>query len=190
MLIFYVGIVFVLDRDSLEILREEKKSKGAITDLLLNSDGSKVAFCTSEGTVILCEYKSLQTLQSINFKYKRPAIRCDFSSDNQFLRILFAPDRIAYYNCTEGKEYLDPNQLLHLKWSTTNSLHTWNTQGKPSSYFVGFFKDCWLGVFNPVFGEVTSLLVLHTKALVCYDSGEIRLFPYPCFEKEVRILGT
>jgi WD40 repeat protein len=130
-----LGIVFVLDRDTLEILREEKKSKGAITDVLLTSDGARIAFCTSEGSVILCEYKSLQTLMTINLHYKRPSVRCDFSSDNEFLRILFAPDRITYFSCGEGKEYRDPNQLLHLKWNSTNSIYTWNTQGEKLVYF-------------------------------------------------------
>lgn len=51
-------------------------------------------------------------------------------------------------------------------------------------YYINIFQ---IGVFNQIFGEVTSLLVLNTKVLVCYDSGEIRLFPYPCWEKEVRM---
>lgn len=125
-----IGVLFVLDAACLNILREEKKSKHSITDIVLSRDELKIAVSTFEGTVLICDFNTLQTLATINLKYSRPALSLDFSIDDSKMRISFAPDRLAYFDLHSLVEIREPSTILEVKWRSLTWKYSWETQGR------------------------------------------------------------
>jgi WD40 repeat protein len=124
------GMLAVLDSQSLEVIREERKAKTHINDIQFNPSCCKLAVGTGEGTVLICDYLNLQTLHTIKLGYSRPVHRVDFSADEELVRVNYYPDRLAYYSFSEGKEVRDPTAVREVTWNTCSCSYSWTTQGK------------------------------------------------------------
>ncbi len=125
-----IGAVLLLDAASLTILREEKKAKKYITDIQFSPNGEQIAMSSGDGKVYIVDL-SLSSIKLVDVGAKHhPALRVDYSADMSMMRIAYQPDRLAYYNLSDGAVEVNPMAVKDTIWATNSCPFSWNTQGK------------------------------------------------------------
>lgn len=188
------GAVIILNAATLHVLREEKKGKKYIADIVFHGDGEMIAVACGDGRVYLCSSSSLVTLQVVEVKTKRPAIRVDFSIDFKHIRVAYQPDRLLFYSLEQQAVVESPVDVRDVQWQSSSVPFSWQTQAayqRPQEESVagliargdqGNEKDSSSVVFTGVGSNIiTSVAVnLKKKLFVCgYEDGEVALLPYP-----------
>jgi low temperature requirement protein LtrA len=89
--------------------------------------------------------------------------------------------------------------IIKTEWKS-ETLHNSSTRngGVSSAFILGLLKvlfilfnqfcsqrTSYVGIVNPLFGLVVAVLLISSHVVVSYENGDIRLFKYPCAEKEV-----
>ena len=119
----------MIDATSLEILREERKSKFAIASVSLTAENDKLGACIADGTVLICSFDTLQTIHSVNLRFSRPATLVDFNRDGSLLRIEHEPDRLSYFDLQTMQDIRDVSHVSQEVWQSKTWKFSWETQG-------------------------------------------------------------
>jgi WD40 repeat protein/Ca2+-binding EF-hand superfamily protein len=123
------GSLIVLRTSDLAILREERKGKKHITDIVISSDGQLAAAACYDGRVFVCEYATLATRHVIDVDTRRPALRLDFAMDDSVLRIAFLPDKMTYFSLDREAIVDNTTEIRDVVWRSHNCVFSWATQG-------------------------------------------------------------
>lgn len=87
----------VLDAESLAVIKEERKSKQAITDIKFSATSEFVALASSDGRVYIHCTKKFDLLRSIETPVRYCSItKIDFNKDASILRMCTNFDQLFY----------------------------------------------------------------------------------------------
>lgn len=127
-----VGAFIVLDASTLEIIREDRKSKQYITDIKFSPNGQRIAFAAGDGRVYLHESNShYPFVVSIETPAKNCSIsRIDFSVDSKCLRMATSSRELFYYHLDQQCLVSSPMTLRDVQFHLPGVPYSWTTQGK------------------------------------------------------------
>ena len=128
-----IGAIMILDSTSLAIIREERKSKQAITDIKFGPLTSGImAVASSDGRVYIHGTKKFELLRTIETPVKNCGItKIDFTMDGIILRMCTNFNQLFYYNLEGSGSIMSNASFLRDKtWLQPSAIFTWESQGK------------------------------------------------------------
>ncbi len=135
------GAFLILDARSLDILREERKSKQAITDIHYSPAGDLLGVASEDGRVYVhsggADCRLIATVETgivVSAADSAKGAKCvlrrfDFSEDGRFLRMLTSTDCLLYYSLEAGVLVPNPVGFADTLWGGLVVPTTWQTQG-------------------------------------------------------------
>lgn len=121
----------ILDANTLEIIREERRAKQMVTDLKYSpGEGELLAVASSDGRVYLHGTKKYDLLRVIETPSRNCAVsRIDFSHDSSTLRICTNFDQLFFAAVQTGDFVPNPTLVRDHKWHDPTCPFTWFAQG-------------------------------------------------------------
>ncbi len=122
----------ILDANSLEIIREERKAKQAITDIKYGPLGSEIlAVASSDGRVYIHGAKKYDLLKVVETPTRNCSVSSiDFSADATLLRICTNFDQLFYCTVQTGELNSNPTVVRDQVWLEASCPFTWFAQGR------------------------------------------------------------
>ena len=122
----------ILDASSLAIIKEERKSKQAITDIKFGPVLSAImAVASSDGRVYIHGTKKFELLRTIETPVKNCSItKIDFTMDATILRMCTNFNQLFYYNLEGSGSIMSNATIVRDKtWLQPTAIFTWESQG-------------------------------------------------------------
>lgn len=170
------GTVMVLDAVSCELIREERKGKGPITDIQRTPQDDKLAVASMDGKVYIISLATLGTLHIVDLDSRRPALRVDVSADLMLVRIAYTSQRMIYYNLLTAAADANPGNAKDAKWFSASVPYSWTTQAAHKLKDKDKVDDYTV--------TATALSASAKLLAVGYACGAIKVLAYPCIEEE------
>ena len=191
------GAFMVINALNLEIIREERKAKQAITDIKFSASHNWLAFASSDGKIYLhsattYDFKKLVEVTTIPCSITH----MDFSADSSTLRMSSNLCELFYYSLDNAAPIASSASIRDMQWLTHSCPFSWNSQGvfRPadvsssdalveaggSGKGSGEAKDG--GNVAIIAPSVLSVCVHPSKRYIAasYSDGEVRIYRYPC----------
>eukprot|EP01038_Epipyxis_sp_PR26KG_P009724 gene9724-13087_t len=167
------GAFMVINAITMEIIREERKSKEALTEIKFSPDGSIFGVSSKDGRVYVHDginsaYKFHVDVRSVSLHKECGVMAFDFSFDNHTLRINSDANEVFYYSLVDSEFISSPVITRDTVWHTHTCPLSWTTQGS----------------YRENIDEVVLLSVnVHPNNNILaasYANGNIRIYAFPC----------
>lgn len=134
LLCFCVGAIMILDANTLEIVREERRAKQTVTDMKYSpAEGELLAVASSDGRVYLHGTKKYDLVRIIETPTRHCSVTSvDFSRDSATLRICTNFEQLFFANVQNGDFISNPTLVRDHAWHEPSCPFTWFAQGTTS----------------------------------------------------------
>eukprot|EP01029_Cantina_marsupialis_P018038 TRINITY_DN409_c1_g1_i1.p1 TRINITY_DN409_c1_g1~~TRINITY_DN409_c1_g1_i1.p1 ORF type:complete len:1625 (+),score=311.08 TRINITY_DN409_c1_g1_i1:1737-6611(+) len=157
----------VIQTSDLQVVKDEKSSKQAISDVKFSPDGSTLAVGCFDSSVYLFDVRDEYERKGIFDKATGLVRHLDFSVDGRYLQVGTAGHELLYCECSGGK---------HIKSAASLRDETWHTLTTPMGWSV---KEIYNGLFLEQ--DISCLCRSAKQDLVVFGDkyGCLHLRPFP-----------
>ena len=171
------GGFVVFNAKTLDILFEDRKAKKYITDIKYSPDNTFLAIASYDGKVYLHNSVTYNLVKELEAPSKNCGIlKVDFSFDSKIIRLATSLNELLFFTVADSELILSPNATRDIVWYSTTVPYSWLTQGACRPFIEGV--------------SILALALNPSKNMIAvsYQSGEVKLFNYPCQTLESKSL--